>query len=163
MSPRSAATDVAKQFTFVDRPKLYPKVVTLLIWGVAAYLAYKGLDEPLLSWPRILTGTFFLLCCVLLIREFLFRPTRTTTLNAAKRELVIEETSLCRHRQMVATLSVADRFEIHQIDSDNTASFEVRLKSIEHGWLVIAEYLPRMAAERLADEVNCAIRGATPD
>ena len=153
-----AAKENCNQFTFVDRPKTYLKIVTLMIWGVACFLLYKALGEPVLSWPLPITSAFFVLCSCLVLREFLFRPTRVTTLNPDHSEIVIQETAPLRRRRVAASLSKASRFEVRQCDSENTASFEVRIQSNDRGWVIVAEYLSKNAAEHLADDANRILR-----
>jgi hypothetical protein len=50
-------------------------------------------------------------------------------------------------------------FEILQRDWENIASFQVRIKSNEYGWLTIAEYLSKKEAEHIVKEANTRLRG----
>jgi len=146
-------------FTFVDRPKASLRIVTLAVWAVASFLLYKALIErPPQPWVLRLALAFFVLCCCLVLREFMLRPVRVTTVCPLRRQVVIRETAPWHKRQRATTIPPGARFEIFQCDSDDVAYFGVRIRSQDKSWLTVAEFLSKENAEDLADEANDRLR-----
>ena len=146
--------------SFVDRPKTNIRVVTVGVWAVSTFLVYKAIVEPpaqrVIWWIAV---GMFILCTVLTIREFLFRPVRVTTIRARDREIVLEEHALLRKRRWVSSVPLGSKFEISLCDSDNALAYEVRIRTADNKWLTIAEYLSKHEAEEMADRANAAMSG----
>src|SRR5258708_25344406 len=99
-----------KPYTFVDRPKISLRIVSLLVWGVSGFLLYKAVVEPPAElWARWGILAIFALCCYSVIHEFMLRPARVTTIRAAQRQVVIQETAPWRKREIVASLPPGTR------------------------------------------------------
>jgi hypothetical protein len=146
--------------SLVDRPKTSVRVVTVAVWTVSAFLLYKAVVEPpaqsLVWW--VVFG-MFLLCTVLTIREFLFRPVRVTTIRPRSREVVLEESAPLRKRRSVKCLPLGSKFEISLCDSDNTLAYEVRIRTADNRWLTVADFLSKHEAEDMADRANAELNG----
>jgi hypothetical protein len=146
--------------SLVDRPKTSVRVVTVGVWMVSAFLLYKAMVEPpaqrVVWW---LVVGMFILCTVLTIREFLFRPVRVTTIRPRSRELVLEEAAPLRKRRSVKSLPFGSKFEIALCDSDNTLAYEVRIRTADNKWLTVADFLSKHEAEEMAESANAQLNG----
>jgi hypothetical protein len=118
--------------SLVDRPKTSVRVVTVGVWTGSAFLLYKAMVEPAqrVFWWTVVG--MFMLCTVLTIREFLFRPVRVTTIRPTSREVVLEEAAPLRKRRSVKSLPFGSKFEISLCDSDNTLAYEVRIRTADN-------------------------------
>jgi hypothetical protein len=144
-------------FTFVDRPKASLRVVTVAVWLVSCFLLYKAVveppPEPWILWALL---AFFALCGYGVIREFMLRPMRVTTV--LRRRVVLEETAPWRKSRLVASIPPGAYFEIFSCDSDSDMS-GVRIQSKDNGWLTIAEFVSKEDAELLARDANARLLG----
>jgi hypothetical protein len=146
--------------SLVDRPKTSVRVVTVGVWTVSAFLLYKAMVEsPVQSvfWWTVVG--MFILCTVLTLREFLFRPVRVTTIRPTSREVVLEEAAPLRKRRSVKSLPLGSKFEISLCDSDNTLAYEVRIRTADNKWLTVADFLSKLEAEEMADRANAELNG----
>lgn len=147
-------------YRFVDRPKARLRVVSLLVWGVSAFLLYMAvIDPPGQSWVVFGAFAIFGLCCYSVIHEFLLRPARVTTVRPLQRQVVVEETARWRKNELTVSLPPGTRFETFLCDSDNDIAYGVRIKSVDKRWITVAEYVSKDAAERLAREANARLCG----
>ncbi len=141
--------------SFVDRPKVSLRAVTLAVWGVGGFLLYKAVVErPPGPWILTAALAFFAVCSYAVIWEFMCRPVRVTTIRASRREVVVQETAPWRRKEIVSSIPPGGRFETFPCDSDNVMYFGVRIRSQGGKWVTIADYLSKGAAEYLAREAN---------
>jgi hypothetical protein len=101
----------------------------------------------------------FAFCCYSVIHELMLRPTRVTTIRAAQRQVVVEETAPWRKREIVVAIPPGTRFEIFECDSDNSVAHGVRIKSMDKRWFTVAEYVSKENAECLASDANSKLPG----
>jgi hypothetical protein len=153
---RPAGVDLT---SLVDRPKARVRVVTVGVWAVSAFLLYKAVVEPPAQSVVWTVVGMFLLCTVLTIREFLFRPIRVTTIRPRSREVVLEEAAPLRRRRSVKSLPFGTKFEITLCDSDNSLAYEVRIRTADNKWLTVADYLSKEEAKIMADRANAELNG----
>ena len=151
-------------YVMVDRPKTSLRVASLLVWSACGFLFYKSVVDPppesWALWGRLGMLAIFAMCCYAVIREFMLRPTRVTTISALQqRQVVVQEIAPWRKRDIVASIPPGARFETFPCESDNDAVHGVRIKSVDKGWLTVAEYVPKQTAERLAREANSRLVG----
>jgi len=116
-------------------------------------------DPPAELWARWGILAIFALCCYSVIHEFMLRPTRVTTIRAAQRQVVVQETAPWRKSEIVVSIPPGTRFEIFECDSDNSVAHGVRIKSIDKGWFTVAEYVSKEDAECLASDANSKLLG----
>jgi hypothetical protein len=70
-----------------------------------------------------------------------------------QRQLVVQETARWRKKELVASIPRSARFEMVRCDSDMNL-YEVRIKSTDKGWVMVAEYVSKENAERMARDAN---------
>jgi hypothetical protein len=159
-SPSTFNPDGGGLPSFVDRPKTSVRIVTVAVGTVSAFLLYQAVVEPpaqrIIWW--VVFGTF-ILCTLLAIREFLFRPVRVTTIKPTRREVVLDESAPLRRRRSITSLPHGSRFEITLCDSDNRLAYEVRIRAADNKWITIADFLSKEEAEVMADRANADLNG----
>jgi len=147
------------QNEIVDRPKMHLKLGSLLVLGGTGFLLYKSIMVPSLSgWQEAGPCAIFALSCYAVVREFRLRPTRRTTIDADRHQVIVRESAAWRERELAGTVASGDRFEVYTCDHE-TGSRGVRIKTAERKWLVIAEYLRKEDAEWLMRKANVKLTG----
>jgi hypothetical protein len=141
--------------TFVDRPRLAHKIVSLIVFGAGVFMLSKALAEPPPE-PRIkwMAGAFCLISGAALGREFLFRPVRVTVIDPARGLIQIEEKAPLSERALTVPITFETHFDFEQDDPDNHLSFQVRLRAKGQRDLPVMEFLSRLHAEEIARQAN---------
>jgi len=143
---------------FVDRPKLGNRIATLLVFAASVYMLSRVMVMPLAQpWAKWGVGVLFLFCFSALVREFLFRPVRVTTIDGKRRLVTIEETAPLREKRLMVPITSDLRFVASQSDSENRVSYEVRYRTKEYGMLRLVEYVSKEEAESVARRANAAL------
>jgi len=145
--------------TFVDRPRVSHRIVTLAIFGVSVFALSKVIaNPPSEPWGIWAASGICLLCVAALANQFLFRPVRVTTIDPKKGLIVIEEKAPLRERCLAVPITFRTHFDVSQDDGENNLSFRVRLRSEEHRPLPVMEFLSKTHAEEIARQANAGLR-----
>jgi len=146
-------------YSLVHTPRSSLRLASLLVWSAAAFLLYKAVAEPSApSWAFWCALAIFVFCCCSVISEFMLQPTRVTTIRPLERQLLVQETATWRKKERMVSLSAGARFEIAFCDRDMNL-YEVRIKSTNNDWVIVAEYESKENAERIARDANSELRG----
>ena len=147
------------RYSLVHAPRSSLRIASLLVWSVSAFLLYKAVAEPSApSWALWGALAIFVLCCYSVINEFMLRPTRATTILPLERRLLVRETAAWRKKERALSIPPGARFEIAFCDRDANL-YEVRIKSTDKDWVIVAEYVAKEDAERIARDANYALLG----
>ena len=153
----SGPEDTSHSLTHSPRRSL--RLTSVLVWSVAAFLLYKAVRDPAApSWASWGAFAMFALCCYSVINEFMLRPTRTTTIQPRERQLLVQEIAAWRKKEKIISIAPGAVFEIAFCDRDANL-YEVRIKSAGKRWVLVADYVSKEDAERIARDANSKLRG----
>jgi hypothetical protein len=110
-------------------------------------------------WARWGVCAMFAICFAALVREFLFRPVKVTTIDVRSRLVTIEETAPLREKRRMVPITSDLRFVASGSGSENRVSYEVRYRTKEYGMLRLVEYVSKEEAESIARRANAALTG----
>ena len=144
--------------SFVHSPRASLRIASALVWSVAAFLLYKALDPSAPPWALWGTSAIFALTCYSVLNEFMLRPTRVTTIRPEEREILIQETARWHNKEFVVPITPGARFEVAFCDRDSDL-YEVRIKAAGRNPVVVAEYVSKQEAERIARDANSRLAG----